>query len=275
MRFASATVVGALVVSGTVAGAQPVSPPTETGETTAVSYDESTTEFGRLHLAAQVLGYQFSKPTGGLVAAASAVFELHPRLFLNARVAVPIPGLNDRDAAPFRLEGGIQIIAMNKLEVEYDHVTLKQERTGNLINETFVKVPHLNRKRGGLEASILVARGGAKFDNAGVTIETTTSALIGAVGVNAMDTHGYVTSLENVGKLKSFLWTNGGLDLLVDLTRSYEIEPDDKGRRFGGRIWGETLFRRHLGIATRIELGKYPGQAGWIFLVGVGGALHL
>ena len=38
MRFASATVVGALVVSGTVAGAQPVSPPTETGETTLAEY---------------------------------------------------------------------------------------------------------------------------------------------------------------------------------------------------------------------------------------------
>ena len=257
-----------------VATAQP-SGAQETGETTAVSYDESVTEFGRLHLAAQVLGYQYSKPAAGLVATLSVVFELRPRFFLTARATLPIYGLNTNNAAPRRLEAGVVLVFKNQLQVEMDHVTLKQTQKDHIDYDTFVNVPHANRSRAALEAAILAVHGGARFtDVTGAVVDTQTMALVAAVGINAMDTHGYVTSVEKYGKLRSFLWTTGGLDFLYDLTRTYDVEPTDKGRKYGGRIWGETMFGRHVGVATRLELGKYPGQMGWMFLASVGGSLH-
>ena len=63
--------------------------------------------------------------------------------------------------------------------------------------------------------------------------------------------------------------------MLVDLARSYDTEPMEKGSRFGGRLWAETLWFRHLGMSARAEIGKFPGHAGWVLVASLGGSLHL
>ena len=87
---------------------------------------------------------------------------------------------------------------------------------------------------------------------------------------------GYLAALgEGHGKRTDYRWTNGGLDLLVDLTRKYDLSPDAKGTRFGGRFWAEMLLGESSGLTARVEVGRYPAYSGWLLVASVGGSLHL
>ena len=240
--------------------------------TVSASVEEESTDLGKLHLSAALLGYQLSGPTGGPVSTVSATFELSDRMFVTGRATTPLFGFVQGDAPPFRLEGGIQLFAKDKLVRETEKVDL--ERRGD--QRIYVDMPLLNRNRAGLEALVMLQHGGAKVDTGGpATMTTTSTALIAVVGISGVGATGYTTRIEGYGKRSNYRFNNGGLDVLIDVTRSYGVEPTEKGTRFGGRLWAETLWFRHLGMSARFELGKYPAYSGWVLVASVGGSLHL
>ena len=247
-------------------------PPEQLGEV-GVSVEETTTDFGRLHLSAALLGYQLSSPDGGPVSTFGAFFELQERLVVHGHATLPLLGVVGGDTPPYRLEGGVMFFVKNARELEDEEVVLAQDSQ----SKTYAKMPMINHNRGGVSAQLMYAHGSEKLPEADGTGTMTTSsnALLAAVGIGAIGSTGFTVDVDGWGKRANFRWNAGGLDLLVDVARSYDTEPAEKGSRFGGRLWAETLWFRHLGMSARAEIGKYPGHAGWVLVASLGGSLHL
>jgi hypothetical protein len=260
-----------LTTLGVAAGGAAAQPAPEKIGEVEVKVDETTTEFGRLHLSAALLGYQLSAPDGGPVSTLGAYFELTSRLIVHGHATLPLLGFAGGDDAPYRLEGGGFLIARNKLDLENEEVIISQSSG----EKTYVNMPVVNRNRVGLDANLIVAHGSAKVPNGTSEMSTRSTALIAAIGIGAIGSMGYDVRVSGHGKRSNYRWNTGGLDVLVDLTRSYAVEPTEKGSRFGGRLWAETLWFRHLGMSARAELGKYPGYSGWVLVAALGGSLHL
>lgn len=268
----------ALCTLGLLAGPALADEPKKVGEV-QISVDKHTTEFGRLHLSAALLGYQLSAPDGGPVSTFGAYFELAPRLIVHGHATLPLLGFAGGDDAPYRVEGGGFLIASNKLQVENEEVILSQTAATSSHDgeKVYAIMPMVNRNRIGIDANLIFAHGSEKFDEADGTGKVTTrsTALMAAVGVGGIGSMGYEVSVGGHGKRANYRWNTGGLDVLVDLARSYDSEPMEKGSRFGGRLWAETLWFRHLGMSARAEIGKFPGHAGWLLVASLGGSLHL
>lgn len=272
----------ALASTTAAAGAAPLiaaaDEPQQVGEVD-IHVDETTTEFGRLHLTAALLGYQLSAPDGGPVSTFGAFFELAPRLVVHGHATIPLLGFVGGDDAPYRLEGGVFLIGRNRLEVENEQVIISQSlATSSQGGEkVYANMPVVNRNRVGLDANLIVAHGSEKFDEADGTgtMTSRSTSLMAAIGVGGIGSMGYTATVSGHGKRSNYRWNSGGLDLLVDLARSYDVDPPAQGSRFGGRLWAETIWFRHLGMSARAELGKYPGHAGWVLVAALGGALHL
>jgi hypothetical protein len=230
-----------------------------------VTIDEQTPELGRLHLTG-LAGYQLSSPAGAVVLNASGTFQLLDRVFVRGGITLGVSG----DYKPLRVEAGVMLFAVSKLQVENERIDL--EAKGGQI--TYVNVPVRNRNRGGLGVSLMTAHGGEKYESGGMKVSESTTALMAAIGINAIGSTGLVTTVEGYGKRSNYRWNAGGLEALIDLTRSYDMEPDAKGSRFGGRLWAETIWFKEIGMAARIELAKYPGFAGWLLLASLGVGVH-
>lgn len=245
---------------------------TTTGEQVTGTIDEQQTEFGKLHLSAALLGYQLSAPSGGPVSTLTGVFELQSRIFIRASATLPLFGVVKGDAAPYRLEGDIHLWFKNKLEVENEEIVISQNSAG----KQFINHPILNRNRLGPHAGLMYAHGGEKFDVGTSSMTSTSDAIMGVIGWGATNSAGFSATLDGYGKRSNYRWSAGGLDLLVDLKRSYDgMEPTEKGSRFGGRLWADTLWFPKVGMSARLELGKYPAHSGWVLLAAIGGSLHL
>ena len=251
--------------------------PAEPAGTVGVTIEEQTTRFGHLHVAAGLLGYQLSS-TSSPVSTVSAVLELG-RISFAGYATVPLLGVIGASIKPFRVEGQLRLTFKDAMEVERADVDLKttveQDKEHYRETTTFVKIPTLHRNRYTLDASVMYAHGAEKITNATKETTTASDALIGVVGYGVVDSSGYRLSIEGHGKRTDYRWTNGGLDLLVDLTRKYDLSPDAKGTRFGGRFWAEMLLGESSGLTARVEVGRYPAYSGWLLVASVGGSLHL
>ena len=261
---------GLLCTLGLAAQATAQPQPEKVG-TVSVAVDETTTEMGRLHISAALLGFQLSAPSGGAVSTLGVYFELTPRLVVHGHATAPLLGFAGGDDAPYRLEAGGFLMATNKLQLENEEIVISQ--TGG--EKVFAKMPMVNRNRAGLDLNLMVAHGSEKFDSGNSTMTTRSTALMAAVGIGGIGSMGYSVAVGGHGKRSNYRWNTGGLDVLVDLVRTYDTEPAAKGSRFGGRLWAETLWFRHLGMSARAEIGKYPGHAGWVLVAALGGSLHL
>jgi hypothetical protein len=275
--LATITLLAGAAAAGT-AGNAAADDPQKVGEV-EIKVDEHTTDFGRLHLSAALLGYQLSAPDGGPVSTFGAFFELHSRLIVHGHATLPLLGFAGSDDAPYRLEGGVLLIGRDRLEVENEEVIISQTAatSSHAGEKVYANMPMVNRNRVGLDASLMVAHGSEKFDEADGTgtMTSRSTALMAAIGVGGIGSMGYTATVSGHGKRTNYRWNSGGLDVLVDLARSYDVEPAAKGSRFGGRLWAETLWFRHLGMSARAEIGKYPGHAGWVLVAALGGSLHL
>lgn len=275
--FVRTLTVTVLALGASAATAAAQSEPEKIG-TVEVTVEKNITEFGRLHVAAALLGYQLSSPDGGTVSTIGAFYELAPRLFVDGHATLPLLGFIGGDAAPYRLEAGAMLFVKDAFELEDEEIIISQtlateDRDGEKI---FTKAKMINRNRAGLEAKLMFAHATEKVPMAGSTStqEVSSNALIAAIGIGAVGSTGFSVNVESHGKRSNYRWNAGGLDALVDLTRSYDTDPAEKGSRFGGRLWAETIWFRTLGMSARAEIGKYPGYAGWVLVASLGGSLH-
>lgn len=266
-----------IVLGGSAASAVAQSPPEKIG-TVEVTVEKNITEFGRLHIAAALLGYQLSNPDGGPVSTIGAFYELAPRVFVDAHATLPLLGVVGGDTAPYRLEAGAMLFVKDAFELEDEEIIISQtlateDRDGEKV---FTKARMINRNRAGLDAKLMFAHATEKVLVAGSTSTqpVTSNALIAAIGLGAIGSTGFSVNVEGHGKRSNYRWNAGGLDALVDLTRTYETDPSEKGSRFGGRLWAETIWFRTFGMSARAEIGKYPGHAGWVLVASLGGSLH-
>lgn len=244
-----------------------------TGETVKGTIDEQQTEFGKLHITAALLGYQLSAPSGGPVSTLSGVFELQSRIFVRASATLPLFGVVKGDAAPYRLEGGIHLWFKNKLELENEEIVISQTSE----KKEWVNHPIMNRNRLGLNGGLMYAHGGEKYEAGGTSSMTSTSnALMAVVGYGGTNSAGFSATLDGYGKRTNYRWMAFSLEALIDLKRTYDgTAPTDKGSRFGGRLWAETLWFPKVGMSARLEVGKYPAHAGWMLVAAIGGSLHM
>ncbi len=245
---------------------------TTTGEAVTGTIDEQQTEFGKLHITAALLGYQLSAPSGGPVSTLSAVFELQSRIFVRGSATLPLLGVVKGDAAPYRLEGGIHLWFKNKLELENEEIVISQDSK----SKQFVNHPIMNRNRLGLNGGLMYAHGGEKYDAGNSSMTSTSDALMAVVGYGGTNSAGFSATLDGYGKRSNYRWMAFSLEALIDLKRTYDgTAPAEKGSRFGGRLWAETLWFPTLGMSARLELGKYPAHAGWMLVAAIGGSLHI
>ncbi len=246
---------------------------TQTGEKVRGTIDETQTEFGKLHISAALLGYQLSAPSGGPVSTITGVYELTGRLFVRGGATLPLFGVVKGDAAPYRVEGAIHIWFKNKLELENEEIVISQNSEG----KKWVNHPIMNRNRLGPSLGIMYAHGGEKYPVGGpANITGSSNALIAVLGWGGTNSAGFSATLDGYGKRSNYRWSTGGLDLLVDLKRSYDgMEPSEKGSRYGGRLWAETIWFPKAGMSARFEIGKYPAHSGWMLLAAIGGSLHI
>jgi hypothetical protein len=248
----------------------------ETGDKVRFRFKDITTDLGNLHIGVNLLGYQLSDPEGGLMSTVHALWELGEAFAVRVHAATPFLGALGSDEGPVRLEGGITL-HRTTLDVETESVELERSQSGDTISTKYINVPVLNRNSLGLDAGVMYR------DNAISTkidgregVETRGRHLTLYAGIAAINSAGYDLDIE--GYKSSFLnyrWMAAGVDALFDVVSSYGKDPDKDPGRFGGRLWAESVFGTSVGLSGRLEIGYFPGDAGFYLLASIGVGLNL
>lgn len=247
-----------------------------------VKIDSNVVDFGRLHLVLHPMVANLSRQSL-LGAAASAYLQLSDSLTVRGHAAIPYYGLdNGPDATRwFRLEGAVSFLrTSDELEseeviLEYDQQTKTYRYPRSTVKTTTthkkaVSVPALNRNSRGFGGGLLARSGVASVEIDGRDRETHGVHFTPFVGINALNAMGLAVDVDGFGKFSSNRWLAGGLDLMYDLYRRYDADPDESPGRFGFRLWTETIFGKAYGMAGRLEMGYLPGGTGMYLLAGVG-----
>lgn len=232
---------------------------------------KQVTDFGRLHLQANLLGYQFAKIESA-VSTFSAAFELHSRLWVRGTAVTPFLLAVGSDPGQWRLDAGINLFVVDKVRLENETIQIASDASKNYSTKLKLK----NRVRYGLGGSLMVSSDAIQYDPAmGATMNISSKALTLVAGLAASSTHGFEGSVKGFGARKNYRWTHGGIELLMDVARSYDTQVTIDAGRLGGRLWAESMFFPKLGMSGRAELGKFPGGVGWIGMFSMGISLHM
>jgi hypothetical protein len=143
----------------------------------------------------------------------------------------------------------------------------------------YVKVPALVRNWQGFGGGIIARRAQGFFAAEGSVGEDYVGmwALSGYVGFAAMSAMKLSVDVEGYGNIANNRWNSLGLDLVADVLRSYDREPQasDAQGRLGVRLWGEVIFGSLYGVSGRLELGIYPGSGTSFLFFSLGGGANL
>lgn len=268
----SALFAAVLSSAAAIAFATPAFADEPTGKQVRYRFKDATTNFGNLHLQLNIIGYQLSDPDGGLNTTVSGMFELGENMLVRAHAAFPFLIGVGPSSGPVRLEGGV---GFHGTSLDVEEETVETGRTDTQVQ--YIKVPVLNRNSRGLGVGVmyrdnLVSTAIGDDENA----ETRGKHLTLYGGFSFINSAGY--DLEIEGKSSSFFnyrFLTGGLDVLFDVVQSYGAEPNEDPIRFGGRLWAESIFGTTFGLSGRLEIGYYPGDAGFYILASIGGGLNL
>ena len=260
----------------TLAAVTTVGGPAAAGDVVRYNVKDAQTDFGKLHLSVNLLGYEIGTNSDGIMSSVQGVFELGSALMVRAHAAFPFLGVVGSAKNPIRIESGFGL-HMTSLDVENEQVTLSQDYSGDTVTTKWITVPVLNRNSRGLGVGLMYR------DNvAGVTIldrediAVRSQALTAYAGFSFLNSAGYDLSVEGYqSSFFNYRWMNGGLDALFDIVHEFEREPSKDPSRFGGRLWAESIFGSTFGLSARLELGYMPGDSGWFFMASIGGGLHL
>lgn len=249
--------------------------PTPTGEKVRYGIKDVQTDFGRLHISANLLGYELSGDYDGLVTNLHGLFELGGALMVRAYTVFPFLGGVGSAKGPVRLEVGIGLHGTS-IDVEIESVTLSQERIGDQIHTKSLPVPVLNRNSRGLGAGLMYRDNAVEVDVEERGRDTRGRFLTAYVGFSAINSAGYDLDIEGYsGSFFNYRWMSGGIDFLVDVIQEFGIEPSESANRFGGRLWTESIFGSVGGLSGRLEIGYMPGDTGFYFMAAIGGGIHL
>lgn len=264
----------ALLVATLPAAAAAAADPAPTGAKVAYRWTEMSVDFGNLHLAANLLGYELAAPTGGPVSTLFGAFELSPHLMVKGVATLPLLGFIGAGESPFRLEAGLSFHG-SRMDVEQETLVLEQTTDATHVRTKSMTVPVLNRNSVGVGGGLLFRRSGVESVVDGDERAMRASHLTLWAGVSTLNAAGYSLEAQGYGSFTNHRWTHAGLDLLFDVARTYDADPDADPSRFGGRLWAETIFGRTLGLSGRLEIGYMPGDSGWYMLASLGGGLNL
>lgn len=263
----------ALGLLGFMAGWWPGPAAADGGPTVAVRFEDRTTDFGRLHVNLALLGYQFSKPTGGLTSSASVVYDLHRRVAWRVHATTPLLLVAGGEHAPWRGEAMMQFWAKDTHDKEQEYLHLSSQRRGDMIETESVNVPIVTRNKQGLGLGLIYNMGDAQVDIGGTSTIVTEHNLIAVAGMHTTSATGYRAAVQGYGKRSAYRWMSVGLDAMARALQT--TDAPEPGARWGGRLWAEGIFFKPAGISTRLEVGKYPGHIGWVFGISVGGGFHM
>lgn len=238
-----------------------------------VQLEDTTNDFGRLHINASLLGYQISAPNGGVVSTASMTFDLLARVAIRGYVATPLLLFAGGDHAPWRGEAMLQLWTKNRYDVEKEEVELARQYTSDEMHKQYIDMPIVNHNKSGLGVGLMYDLSDVKVDTGGSEQTISEHNLIAVAGIHGMNSAGYTVNVSGYGKRANYRWMTGGLDAMYAVVTSNHA--DVGGKRWGGRLWVETTFFKPGGVAGRLELGKYPGHVGWMLLASVGVGMHL
>jgi hypothetical protein len=247
--------------------------PTPTGERVSFEFKDMTIDFGNLHLSANLLGYELASPDGGPISGLMGAFEFGESFMVRGSAVFPMLGFLGAGDSPVRIEAGVSFHSTS-VAMEMESVTLEQTESGDYRHTKSIKVPALNRNSLGVGAGLMFRNNGVETKVDGKDFQMRGTHLTAYVGVSSINAAGYALEAKGYGDFTNYRWTNGGLDLLVDVTQSYDKDPDDAPGRFGGRLWGETIFGRDMGLSARLEIGYMPGDMGFYLLAGLGIGLN-
>ena len=243
------------------------------GDKVAIKYKDLKIDFGSLHISVNLLGYELAGEGGGLVSSIMGAYELGNHLMVRAQTTFPLLGfLNDN--GPFRAEAGISFHSFS-IDVENENIQLSSRREGDMIHTESINVPALNRNSIGLDAGLMYRSNDVEVKSDGDNVVTRGYHLTAYAGLSTINASGYSIDAQGHGGFSNYRWINGGLDALFDITQTYDSDPDDAPGRFGGRLWGESIFGQDWGLSGRLEIGYMPGDMGFYIMASVGGGFHL
>lgn len=247
--------------------------PTPTGERVGIQWKDMTVDFGNLHLSANLLGYELAAPDGGPISSLMGAFEFSDAFMVRGSAVFPMLGFLGAGDSPVRIEAGVSFHSTS-LAVEMESLTLEQTESGDYVHTKSIQVPALNRNSIGVGAGLMFRNNGVETKVDGKDFEMRGTHLTAYVGVSSINAAGYALEAKGYGDFTNYRWTNGGADLLVDISQSYDKDPDEAPGRFGGRLWGETIFGRDMGLSARLEIGYMPGDMGFYLLASLGIGLN-
>lgn|GEM_PF-3344598 len=247
--------------------------PTPTGEKVNIQWKDATVDFGNLHISANLVGYELSSPDGGPVSSLMGAFELGDSLMVRGSAIFPMLGFLGAGESPVRIEAGVSFHT-SSLKKEAESITLESHSDGDYVHTKSINVPVVNRNSYGLGAGLMFRNNGVETKVDGKNEDMRATHLTAYVGFSAINAAGYAIEAQGYGDFGSYRWLNGGLDLLVDITQSYDKDPDKDPGRFGGRLWAESILAQDWGISGRLEIGYMPGDMGFYLMASLGVGLN-
>ncbi|MCA9514624.1 MAG: hypothetical protein KC635_06770 [Myxococcales bacterium] len=264
----------ALLVSAAVLAVASGATAARADETVRYRFSDMTVDFGNLHLSVGLAGYELSSPDGGPVSTIMGAFELTDSFMVHAHLIAPMLGFLGAGESPTRAEAGISLHSTS-FAVENEAVEVDRSYSGDYVHTKTMTVPVVNRNSFGLDAGVMFRRMGVKLDVDDQKVSMRASHFTAFAGISSINAAGYRLEAQGYGSFANYRWTHGGLDLLFDIAQSYDKDPDDSPSRFGGRLWGETIFGQTIGLSGRLEIGYMPGGEGFYLMASIGGGLNL
>jgi hypothetical protein len=230
-------------------------------------------DYGRLHIMANLVGYEFAGRGDGFNSSAHALFEVGDSMSVRAHVSMPLIGFLANTSAPVRLEAAVDFHT-TKNEVKTEQLVLDSEIKGEMLHTTSVNVPVQHKISTGLAAGVIYRDTPVSQDADEATPRS--RHLTAILGLQMIDASGGDVKVK--GYNRSFFehrWTVAGLDLLYDVVQDFDVSPSKAPGKFGGRLWAEVILGKKVGMSGRIDLGYMPGGTGLYFVIGLGGGFHL
>ncbi len=230
-------------------------------------------DYGRLHITANLVGYEFAGRGDGFNSSAQGLLEFGDYASVRAHVSMPLLGVLANKSGPFRAEAAVDFHT-TKEEVKTETLVLESHITGDMLHTKSVEVPVQHKVSTGLAAGVIYRDTPVSQDATDATPRS--RHLTAILGVSMIDASGGDVKVE--GYERSFFeqrWTTAGLDLLYDVVQDFDVTPGKTPGKFGGRLWAEAIMGRKFGPSARIDLGYMPGGTGLYFVIGIGGGFHL
>jgi hypothetical protein len=237
-----------------------------------INAHEVDLDFGKLHLSANLFGYEFAEFGDGFNSSFHALFELGKSAAVRAHASVPLLfGLANGDG-PLRFEAGA-LFHVTKDTREEESLVLSSRVVGDKLETKSVNVPVDHRTSTGLGAGVIYRNTVVEAQAVGTTRSNHLTAYMGFSLIDARGGNVKVAGYEK--GFFDFSWGASGLDFLYDVVQDYDAAPKGKPGKIGARLWSEVIMGNSAGPTARLDLGYMPGGTGLYLVLGIGGGLHL